>query len=452
MSFISLFIIALVTWLTLVFLSVADGIERGWVKRLTSIHGPLKILPTEEYYASYYNRLDLYAQNSNFTQKSLKEKRASNLLTTFNPEIDEELPSDFPAPLFDQKGDVVDLLKTLYSGIDSLSLQAEEYEMTGAMMRLKISSAKTQGFQLISQAAYIMSIDSITKELLPESVIQKTPYTPIFLPKSFQESGAKVHDIGQFTSYNGMSIGVAEENSTFEVVGFYDAGTLQIGPKCIFAPYHFVSRLSSLGQMESIDPVLSSGIRLKVPKTSDVSAIKQALEQYFTIHNLTPYFTVVPYYEYSFVKEILASFQSDRILYSFVALLVLIVAASNIISVLLLIVYQSRKEIALFAALGASKRSLLSIYAGLGFTLGSLGSIFGLALAWVTMRSMPFIMQNIQLLKGYENLFSSNIPTHLSATALAVVLIGTPLIALIAGLIPAMKANRYKPSELLRIL
>ncbi|MFZ4773013.1 MAG: ABC transporter permease [Chlamydiia bacterium] len=457
MSFISLFIITLVTWLTLVFLSVADGIEKGWIQRLTSIHGPLKVIPTEEYYASHYNKIDLYSHASKYTQKSLKEKRFSNVLTAFNPEIDEELPEDFPSPIVDREGQPVDVVKKLFSCIETLSsefpkVKGEEYEITGAMMRLKIFSPKTQGFNLISQASYIMSIDPISASLLPDPVEQKTSHTPIFLPKSFEESGAKIHDVGQLTIYNGMSMGSVEENNLFEVVGFYNAGTLQIGPKCLFAPYSFVSELAHQGQMESIDPILSSGIRLHIDPISSTPLLAKRMEQLLEKEGLSPYFQIVPYYEYSFVKDILTSFQSDRLLYSFVALLVLIVAASNIVSVLLLIVYQSRRDIALFTALGASKKSLVRIYAGLGFLLGSLGSFFGLILASATMANMPFIMHNIQILKGYENLFSQSIPTSLSPAALLVVLVGTPIIALIAGLIPAIKASRYKPSELLRLI
>lgn len=457
MSFISLLIITLVTWLSLVFLSVADGIEKGWIQKLTSIHGPIKIIPTQSYYESHYNRIDLYSLSSGYHQKSLKEKKESSYLTTFDPSVDEELPLDFPLPHLDISGRPIDLLSTLHSIFHkarekNLIISAQEYEITGAMMRLKVFSEKTMGFHLISQASYIMSFDDKNAPLLPEAAPQKTGFTPVFLPKSFMENGAKLNDIGQFTIYNGLSTGSMEENNPFEVVGFYEAGTLQIGPKCIFAPYDFVARISSEGQLESTDPILKGGFRIQTTPSNDVSSVYEFIKKELEREKIDLYFDVIPYYEYGFVKDILVSFQSDRVLYSFVALLVLIVAASNIVSVLLLIVYQSRKEIALFTALGASKQALVRIYSGLGLFLGSLGSFLGLGLGFITMKNLPLILQNIYLFKGYENLFSQSIPTHLSPGAMAVVLIGTPLIALVAGFIPALKASHYKPSELLRLM
>ena len=457
MSFISLFIITLVTWLSLVFLSIADGIEKGWIHKLTSIHGPLKILPTESYHASYYNKIDLYKYDSNYRTLSLKEKKNSPSPIEINASIDEELPEEFPKPHLDSEGKPLDLVKKVFSILDQLKKEnilemAEEYEITGAMMRLKVFSQKEHGYNLISQASFIMSYDETTLSLLPRPVLQKTAYIPLFLPKSFQEMGAKNHDVGQLTIYNGFSTATIEENNPFEVVGFYDAGTLQVGPKCLFAPYMFVSRLASQGQMESLDPILTSGIRLKLKDNSQAPLVAEKIQAAFKSEGLQDYFEVIPYTQYGFVKDILLSFQSDRLLYSLIALIVLVVAASNIISVLLLIVYQSRKEIALFTALGASPGALKRIYAGLGLILGSIGSFCGLGFAFVTMKNLPFILKNLQLFHGYENLFSQSIPTTLSPFSLIVVLIGTPLIAWIAGLIPAAKACRYKPSELLRSL
>lgn len=456
MSFISLFIITLVTWLSLVFLSVADGIEKGWIHKLTSIHGPLKVLPTENYHSSYYNKIDLYKYESNYKTLSLKEKKYSLSPLEIDPSVDEALPEEFPQPHLDSRGNPLDLVKKLFSILNDLKKEnfleaAEEYEITGALMRLRVFSQKQHGYNLISQASYIMSIDE-TLSVLPEPSPQKTSYTPIFLPKSFQDMGAKLHDVGQLTIYNGFSTATIEENNPFEVVGFYEAGTLQVGPKCLFAPYAFVSRLSSQGQMESLDPILTSGIRLKLKENSQAPVLAKKIQLALKKEGLEDYFEVVPYTQYGFVKDILLSFQSDRLLYSLIALIVLVVAASNIISVLLLIVYQSRREIALYTALGASPSALKRIYAGLGFVLGSLGSFCGLGLAFFTMKKLPFLLENLQLFHGYENLFSQSIPTTLSPFSLYVVLIGTPFIAWLAGLVPAIKACRYKPTELLRSL
>ncbi|HAB98569.1 MAG TPA: hypothetical protein DCE71_01950 [Parachlamydiales bacterium] len=46
-SMMSVFVISLVVWLVLVFLSVTKGIEQNWLNKLTSLYAPLRISPTD---------------------------------------------------------------------------------------------------------------------------------------------------------------------------------------------------------------------------------------------------------------------------------------------------------------------------------------------------------------------------------------------------------------------
>ena len=53
-SIMSIFVISLIVWLVLVFLSVTSAIEKNWLKKLTSLNAPIRITPKDEYYMSYY--------------------------------------------------------------------------------------------------------------------------------------------------------------------------------------------------------------------------------------------------------------------------------------------------------------------------------------------------------------------------------------------------------------
>ena len=91
-SLLSVGVITLVVWLVLVFLSVTTGIEKNWLYKLTALHAPLRISPTEHYYRSYYYQIDSIASASNYTLKTLGEKEASSLSDPYNEEIDVEVP------------------------------------------------------------------------------------------------------------------------------------------------------------------------------------------------------------------------------------------------------------------------------------------------------------------------------------------------------------------------
>src|SRR5271168_872733 len=84
-SLMSVLVISLVVWLVLVFLSVTDGIEKKWLDKLTSLHAPLRITPTEAYYASYYYQIDSFSAASQFHSKTLIEKQEAPFSDPYNP-------------------------------------------------------------------------------------------------------------------------------------------------------------------------------------------------------------------------------------------------------------------------------------------------------------------------------------------------------------------------------
>ena len=92
-SILSLFVISLVIWLILVFLSVTMGIEKNWITKLTSLNAPLRITPTHNYYDSHYYKIDSISSESNYTIKNLKEKSLSFLSNPYDKNMDIEISS-----------------------------------------------------------------------------------------------------------------------------------------------------------------------------------------------------------------------------------------------------------------------------------------------------------------------------------------------------------------------
>src|SRR5438445_12722145 len=87
-SIISILVIALVVWLILVFFSVSNGLEKIWMEKLTALTAPVRLTPTQAYYQSYYYQVDSISEHSQFTQKSIQEKRESAISDPYNPDID----------------------------------------------------------------------------------------------------------------------------------------------------------------------------------------------------------------------------------------------------------------------------------------------------------------------------------------------------------------------------
>jgi lipoprotein-releasing system permease protein len=86
--------------------------------------------------------------------------------------------------------------------------------------------------------------------------------------------------------------------------------------------------------------------------------------------------------------------------------------------------------------------------------MGAVSSLFGTALAVFTLRHLDSLVSFLSALQGraafHPAFFGQSLPNQLSYEALLFVLIATPLLSLAAGLIPALKASRIRPSSVLR--
>jgi hypothetical protein len=105
-----------VVWLVIVFLSVTTGIEKNWLNKLTTLHAPIRISPTDLYYKSYYYQVDSLAAASQYTLKTIGEKADSSLTDPYAEEIDAEIPFYWPP------AEKIDPVKSAFKELDQLGL------------------------------------------------------------------------------------------------------------------------------------------------------------------------------------------------------------------------------------------------------------------------------------------------------------------------------------------
>jgi len=166
------------------------------------------------------------------------------------------------------------------------------------------------------------------------------------------------------------------------------------------------------------------------------------------------YWQVESYREYEFARPLLEQFQSDRLLFSTIALIIILVACSNIISMLILLVNDKRREIGILRAMGATGRSIVFIFATCGIAMGLLGSVLGIVGSMVTLRYLDSIIGLLSAVQGHEAFhqafYGGALPNELSWTVLSFVVGATVVISVVAGIVPAIKAARVRPATILR--
>ena len=135
--------------------------------------------------------------------------------------------------------------------------------------------------------------------------------------------------------------------------------------------------------------------------------------------------------------------------------LIILVAAFNIISSMIMLVKDKAKDIAILRTMGASRRSMLNIFILAGGMIGVAGTAAGAALGIGFALNIESIRQWLQGLTGTE-LFSAEVyfltqlPAEVDWTEVLSVVGMALVISLLATLYPAWRAAKLDPVEVLR--
>jgi len=468
-SIISILVISLVVWLIVVFFSVTNGLEKGWVDKLVSLTAPIRVTPTKEYYQSHYYLIDSISEASDYTAKNIQEKLNTVNTDPHDPSTDEAPPLFFAPPLLNEDGTLKDLIKEAYLAIESIKedLQPKSYEVTGGNMRIKLlrNAGNMPTESVISQATYFGSFDGaspkIQKTLLPLSqadishlnALSKTrPTERIYLPKIFKDASVLAGDLATLSYYSGTMSGVQEQQVEAYVAGFYDPGLIPIGGKLVLTAPELVSLMRSSQQQEQ--QIGSNGINVHFESLEKTNDIKEAIEKNLKDAGLNNYFKVETYREYDFTKDILQQLQSDKTLFTLISSIIIIVACSNIVSMLIIMVNDKKTEIGILRSMGTTSFSIAVIFGTCGVVMGLLGGLIGTVAAYFTLKNMDLLMAFLSNLQGHNAFnpafYGETLPNEISFEALVFVLVSTALISLVAGIVPAIKASCLRPSAILK--
>ena len=135
--------------------------------------------------------------------------------------------------------------------------------------------------------------------------------------------------------------------------------------------------------------------------------------------------------------------------------LIILVAAFNIVSSMIMLVKDKGRDIAILRTMGATRGSILRIFFMSGASIGVIGTLSGLVLGVAFALNIETVRQGIQALTG-TNLFAaeiyflSKLPAKIDWSEVsAVVLMGLGL-SFLATIYPSWRAATLDPAEALR--
>jgi len=146
-------------------------------------------------------------------------------------------------------------------------------------------------------------------------------------------------------------------------------------------------------------------------------------------------------------KNMFATFRLERFALSIILTLIILLASFLIVSSLIMLVVEKRKDIAILKAMGAKNSSIRKIFIYQGSLIGLTGTMAGVVLGLV----VCWVISSFDIIDIPPGVYVGNrIPMHIEVWQIILITAVSLLICFFVTIIPSMKASKLDPVEGMR--
>ena len=258
-----------------------------------------------------------------------------------------------------------------------------------------------------------------------------------------QRLNVNVGDFISLISPNGMetALGILPIKQNFKIGGFFDIGMYEYDNNFIFIPWKKAELFFSTKN-------IAHGIEIFLKDQKFTSSVSSNVK-----NKLGNELLVIDWKKRN--SAFMSALAVEKNVMFIILSLIILVAAFNIISSMIMLVQTKKSDIALMRTMGASKYVIIRIFVLTGSIIGLLGTFAGTILGVVISSNIEAIRNFLTSILGSE-LFSaeiyflSKLPSDIYINEVIMVICVSIFLTLFASIFPAWKASRISPAEALR--
>jgi len=228
-------------------------------------------------------------------------------------------------------------------------------------------------------------------------------------------------------------LGMVPKVRRFVVVGLFDSGMHEYDATLVYMNLADAQRFFEIG-----DSVSSIEIR--------VQDVYQAQEIAGRIQRKLGF----PYFAEDWSRlwpNLFSALRLEKTVYFLVLLLMVLIGAFNIISTLIMVVMEKKKDIAILQSMGATRRSIRRIFLIKGCVIGTVGTLLGVLFGY----GICLLIERYQFIELPKDVFLiSTVPVRIYLGNFVLVALTSFFVCLLASVYPARHAAKLDPVEIIR--
>ncbi len=344
------------------------------------------------------------------------------------------------------------IISNYSGGIDDpqaiMSTAEQDHDVLGATPYLfseglishagSVSGVMIRGIDKETAPRVIQLADNIT-----EGSLEELDNSGVILGQELaRRSGISLGDTITLISPSGTvtPLGMLPRSGSYIVQGFFSTGM-----------YEFDSRIAYT-TLEAAMSLLSKerpdGIRLKITDIYKADQVGQRLMK------------SLPYGHWARTwkdinRSLYAALKMEKTVLGIIMVFIIMVAAFNIVSTLIMLVMEKRKDIAILKSMGATTAQVLRIFIASGMAIGLTGTALGVLCGVALANNLDPVVAAVEFIFRVEVMpkdvyYITGLPTKVVPFEVGMIAAGALLLSFISTIYPARQAAHQDPVEVMR--
>lgn len=234
----------------------------------------------------------------------------------------------------------------------------------------------------------------------------------------------------KINAVTGMPTPVAE---TFEVTGIFETGMYEYDNSYVIVSLDVAQELAQLGNAVT-------GLEVKTPTRDDAPDIGLRLAD-----SLGMPFRVMDWQQQN--STLFTALKLEKLGMALILMLIVLVAAFNIVSTLIMVVTDKTREIGILRAMGMPAKSIRRVFFAQGIVIGVVGTVAGLVIGL----GASFVINQRRLIALDPSVyFIDHLPVSTQPVDVSLIVLASLAIAALATIYPSLQASRLYPVEAIR--